>query len=133
MSFSLKLLQTEETEVFSTKEILELLGDPINDEIQIKGKAFRLSSFEGLGAEDFALSNLTFNEEEQLVPAVHNNQFILEKPYRPDAIMVFVNGVYYRHGVNKAFHIHNNLLMWHGPIDLSENDVIVIRFLDYIP
>ena len=131
MSFLLTPLQSEDSETFSTKEILELLGDPINDEILIKGKPYRLSSFIGLGAEDIDLNNFVLNEEEIVVPAIHNNQFTIINPFRPDKSLVFINGINYRHGVNKDFHVMNKNLIWHGQIDLAENDTIVIRYLDY--
>ena len=45
MAFSLSKVVNGERITFSDKLILEILGDVINDEISIDGKAYRISSF----------------------------------------------------------------------------------------
>ncbi len=47
MGFTLRHLRTGETKAFSTKEVLEMLGDPVNDEIVVHNEVYRISSYVG--------------------------------------------------------------------------------------
>ena len=45
MNFTLNKVINGESKSFSLQKILEILGDPTNDEINFDGEAFRISSF----------------------------------------------------------------------------------------
>ena len=42
MGFTLRHLRTGETKAFSTREVLEMLGDPVNDEIVVHNEVYRI-------------------------------------------------------------------------------------------
>jgi hypothetical protein len=54
MAFTLTQVRTGEQKNFSVREILEHLGDPINNEIIIHGESYRINNVQGVigGAAD---------------------------------------------------------------------------------
>lgn len=130
MSFRLTPLHSEESQEFTLLELLELLGDTVNDEILIKGKPYRLSSFEDLGGGGNSPISAVFQTYEFIVNAGDNNTYNLgDHPPLGIATFLTVNGIAYRFGNNKDYHISQNDLLWHGPVDLALGDILVLRAL----
>ncbi len=47
MAFTLTHIRTGEQKDFSVRDILQLLGDPINNEIFIRGESYRINNVQG--------------------------------------------------------------------------------------
>ena len=47
MAFTLTHIRTGEQRDFTIREILQLLGDPINNEIFIRGESYRINNVQG--------------------------------------------------------------------------------------
>ena len=131
MGFRLTPLLSDNAEQFTTKQILELLGDTVNDEININGKVYRISSFAAVDSTDGILPAIIFHTVEYIITPQDNNQFGFDVNIDPNSILCTVNGVIYRYGVQKDFHIANKKLIWHGGVDLKVNDQLIIRYPDY--
>lgn len=131
MAFRLLPLLSENADTFTNQDILELLGDPINDEITLKGKVYRLSSFVGFNDDGGTQPPIIFRTVEYIIAPGNTNQFAFGFTVSPDKILCSVNGILYRYGLDKDFHISHNVLYWHGGVDLALNDQLIIRYLDF--
>ena len=132
MAFSLSKVLDGERITFSDKLILEILGDAINDEIQIDGEAFRISSFISIGGEG---SGQTYVWETIDILITQNNQteFSINQDIDdPTNIFLIINHVLYRYGYQQNFHIANRILYWHGGFEREPTDQMYLRFLTTI-
>jgi hypothetical protein len=129
MAFRLVHIITGETADFSTQDVLDILGDPINDEIVIKGEVYRLSTFEDAGG-DGSLPQVVFRTTEFIVPDSETVDFQFINDASPDSVLLTLNGKVCIYGEDKDFHIAHNVILWHGGL-LHTNDIIVARYLDY--
>jgi hypothetical protein len=105
MGFTLQKVNTEEIITFSTKDLLNLLGDPVNDEIQLLGNTYRISSyFDDTGG--YLPPAVVFGVLEFVVDVNTNNLFNIGNiDPMSDATLLTVNGITYRYGANKDYHL----------------------------
>jgi hypothetical protein len=131
MGFTLRHILTGESINFSTKEILEMLGDTVNDEIIVHDEVYRISSFSGTDSGDGAVPKLVWqNMNFKLSPKVETQNifpFVLDT----DGSNLFftVNGVVYEYGIDKDYHTDGKFLYWHGGFNLDFNDIIYVKYL----
>ena len=106
MAFTLKKVINGESKDFTLQNILEILGDPTNDEINFDGEAYRISSFEdgggtstgGGGAGSGSSSGTVFTWQDYLlfVTVAGQTEIELETAIPEGAnLLLTVNGVYY--------------------------------------
>ena len=132
MAFTLRSVRTGQIHNFSAKEILELIGDRINDEIIIGGEVYRISSCvdyslggggtSSSGSIDWITLELTMAANGETV--FYNPEIITDT----DSVFLTVNSVLYQYGVDRDFHIEGDRLFWHGGFDLEMNDRVVLRY-----
>ena len=132
MAFTLTHIRTGQQINFTIREILQLLGDPINNEIFIHGESYRINNVQGdigSGTEsstwraDWQKIPLTVDESGQTEFSVNVNTT------DPEGLFLAVNGAIYDYGVNSAFDILSGTLNWHGGFNLEPTDHVYIKFL----
>lgn len=130
MTFILQNIRSGQETEFSITDILLLLGDPINDEIKIGKKRFRISSCQ-------EISNGT-GEDRQWVkttlPVTANGQTIFNVQLNTsnlDGIFLVVNNLVYDH--NTSFTVSPTTLTWTGEFPLEISDSVYIKQLKHIP
>ena len=132
MGFTLRHILTGESRNFSTKEILEMLGDTVNDEIIVHDEVYRISSFSATDSGDGTVPKLVWqNINFKLSPKVETQNifpFVLDT----DGSNLFftVNGVVYEYGSDKDYHTDGKFLYWHGGFNLDFNDIIYVKYLE---
>jgi hypothetical protein len=128
MGFTLKHLRTAEVKNFSTKEILEILGDKINDEILVNGEVYRISSFVATDGGDFTPP--TFEWQSATLTAANGaTTFPFGATAETTGLFLTINGILYEYGQNKDFHVANGNLIWHGTFSLDSKDVMIVKWL----
>ncbi len=133
MAFTLTKIRTGEQQNFTVREILELLGDPINNEIVIRGESYRINNVQGdLSSGDSDTS--TWRADWQKIPITVGSsgqtQFSVNvNTNDPEGLFLAVNGAIYDYGVNSAFDISSGTLNWHGGFNLEPTDHVYIKFL----
>ena len=133
MAFSLRTTRDNQLKLFSMKKILEMIGEEINDEINIDGKAYLLSSFVDLGGNGGGGSTYIWNTTNLV--AVSNNQveFYLSNIISDFSnTKLYINGVHYEYGITKAYHIIGRTLQWHGGFELGVDDEIYLKYITSI-
>ena len=132
MAFKIKTVRTGQEKVFSVKEILEFLGEKVNDEILIQGKTYRISSFEEITSDNGGSSS-TWQSQSYTVNKDAQTQFPFADSFTStDSLFLTVNHVLYSYGNDKDFHIEDHLLHWHGAFDLEQADQVEIKYLKTI-
>jgi len=132
MAFTLEEIRSGQLRTFSAKEILELIGDRINDEIIIHDEVYSISS-----CVDFSLDGgggtssgtidwitLELSMESNGETVFYNPELITDT----DSVFLTVNSVLYQYGVTRDFHIEGDRLFWHGGFDLETTDRVVLRY-----
>lgn len=127
MAFSIKSLRSGEAKVFSTKQLLSLVGDPVNDEIVIDGETYRISTCQdisgcGTAAIDWILAEL---------PVTANGQTSFYAPDfidDADSVLLTVNNVLYTQGLTGEYHVDGDRIYWHGAFALETDDRVVLRY-----
>ena len=138
MAFTLTQVRTGQQNNFTVREILELLGDPINDEIIIRGESYRINNVQGdLGGGGGSTDNVTWKADWQKVPLTigvsGQNQFSVNlNTSDPEGLFLAVNGAIYDYGVNSAFDINSGTLNWHGGFNLEPTDHVYIKYLTLV-
>ncbi len=135
MQFILTHINTGAQQTFSTKDLLGILGDRINDEIEIKGQRYRIStalSVDSSGGEGSVPQ--TWRADWQKLPiAISTNaqeEFVVHVNVSdPEGLFLVVNGALYDYGQNSAFHIDGEKLFWHGGFNLETTDNMYIKHL----
>jgi hypothetical protein len=138
MAFTLKKVIDGESKTFTLQDILELLGDPTNDEIFFDGEAFRISSFlissgttsGGVGGSGSS-QGTTFTWQQYLleVTVAGQTEFQLPEVVPPSANLLFtVNGVYYETGPGESYYIQDDKLYWQGSFELDQTDTLRLRY-----
>jgi predicted ester cyclase len=128
MGFTLKHLRTAEVKNFSTKELLEILGDKINDEILVNGEVYRISSFVATDGGDFTPP--TFEWQIAALTATNGaTTFPFNATAETIGLFLTINGILYEYGQNKDFHVANGNLIWHGKFSIQTNDTILVKWL----
>ena len=123
-----KVVNGEET-TFSFQKILELLGDPLNDEIQINGEAYRISSMVSFGGEGSGTSGQTTVWESRDINVLEEGQTTIPINSIEGSIdhELLVNGVNYKNGSSLAYHVTGTTLYWHGAFILEPSDEVILR------
>lgn len=128
MGFTLKHLRTAEVKSFSTKEILEILGDKINDEILLNGEVYRISSFVATDGGDYTPP--TFEWKTVTLSALKGASiFPFNFTSETTGLFLTINGILYEYGIDKDFHVENGKLLWHGGFTLEATDIILVKWL----
>jgi hypothetical protein len=138
MAFTLTQVRTGEQKNFSVLEILELLGDPINNEIIIRGESYRINNVQGdLGDGGGNTDGGNWKADWQKIPLTigtsGQNQFAVNvNTSDPEGLFLAVNGAIYDYGVNSAFDINSGTLNWHGGFNLEPTDHVYIKYLTLV-
>jgi hypothetical protein len=138
MAFTLTQVRTGEQKNFSVLEILELLGDPINNEIIIRGESYRINNVQGdLGGGGGNTDGGNWKADWQKIPLTigtsGQNQFAVNvNTSDPEGLFLAVNGAIYDYGVNSAFDINSGTLNWHGGFNLEPTDHVYIKYLTLV-
>ena len=132
MSFTLKKVINGEVQLFSTKKFLEILGDTANDEINLDGEAYRISSFVLIGGsgtgETYIWQTLSLTISETGQQIIILSEAITET----NSLQLFINGVIYCYGNLKSYHISDTTLHWHGGFILEPTDSIYLKYVKTI-
>ncbi len=128
MAFTLTHIRTGEQRGFTIREILQLLGDPVNNEILIRGESFRINDVQG----DIGGGN--WRADWQKIPmAIEQSgqtEFSIDlNTNDPEGLFLAVNGAIYDYGINSAFDIDSGTLNWHGGFNLEPADHVYIKYL----
>ena len=127
MAFTLTHIRTGEQQTFTVQVLLEKLGDPINDEIIIKGEAYRIA-----GVQESATGTVSGNWQRETIEVTESDQTEFDVDINtsdPEGLFLVVNGALFDYGLNGAFHIADTTLYWHGRFNLSPSDQVYIKFL----
>jgi hypothetical protein len=126
MAFILQNIRSGEEKEFSIKDLLSILGDPINDEIKIGKKKYRISSCQELssaaGQEKQWIKttlNVTENGQSQFNISIDQND--------TEGIFMVVNNLVYDY--NTSFYVDASKVYWTGDFPLEINDQIYIKQL----
>lgn len=131
MAFRLSTVRTGAVQVFSIQTILALLGDAINDEIELEGDAYRISSYDPLDGE---LPTVAARADWKKIPLTITSPGQTHFPFEgtdgdPEGMFLVVNGLVYDYGVQSAFHLDNAQIYWHGGFELDPTDILYIKQL----
>lgn len=129
MGFTLRHILTGESRNFSTKEILEMLGDTVNDEIIVHDEVYRISSFRGTDSGDVSQPILKWVEIQFTFSPMTGNIFPFTVNIEGKALFFSINGLLYEYGYEKDFHIEGSYLFWHGSFNLETTDIIIVKYL----
>lgn len=127
MAFTLTHIRTGEPQTFTVQVLLEKLGDPINDEIIIKGEAYRIA-----GVQESATGTVSGNWQRETIEVAESDQTEFDVDINtsdPEGLFLVVNGALFDYGLNGAFHIAGTTLHWHGRFNLSPTDQVYIKYL----
>jgi hypothetical protein len=134
MAFTLTQLSTGEPRDFTIREILELLGDPINDEIKIHGQIYRIGNVQGdlTGGVNGGSIRADWKKYTLFVTQSGQNSFEVNLiTDDPEGLFLVVNGALFDYGVQGAFHIEGSILYWHGRFNLELTDLIYLKYLTF--
>lgn len=132
MAYTLTHIPTGQQRNFTVREILELLGDPINDEIIIHGQRYRIQNVQGDigGGGGGGITSADWKKQTIAVNYSGQNSFEVNiSTIDPEGLFLVVNGALYDYGNEGAFHIAQNILHWHGNFNLETTDNIYIKYL----
>lgn len=134
MAFTLFKIRNGEQKNFTVREILELLGDPINNEIFIHGESYRISDVQGDLSSGGGTDSSTWKADWQKIPITVDvsgqTQFSISvNTNDPEGLFLAVNGAIYDYGINSAFDIDSSTLNWHGGFNLEPTDHVYIKYL----
>ena len=132
MPFILQNIRNGQETEFSISDILLLLGDPINDEIKIGKKKFRISTCQELTSGGGSGEFQQWVKTNLVVTANGQTQFnaLVDQSNREGLFMVVNNLVY---DYNTSFHVDSSKVYWTGDFALETTDTIYIKQLKYIP
>ena len=126
MGFEVRKVRDGERVSFSIREILKLLGDKINDEIQIEGEVYRISSCRETSSVSL---EQTLNWVEIQIQVDYESQSIFTIEIQTEdyeSIQLKVNSIPYSY--EKDFHIEQARLLWHGEFSLDPSDQITLSY-----
>ena len=133
MAFTLTHIRTGEQRDFSILEILQLLGDPVNNEIIIRGESYRINDVQGDlggGSSDGSAWRADWQKIPMTVSESGQTQFSISiNTSDPEGLFLAVNGAIYDYGINSAFDIDSGTLNWHGGFNLEPSDHVYIKYL----
>lgn len=133
MAFQIRKVGSGSVATFTIQDLLGLLGDPVNDEVRIHGRQYRISSaveLDGGGGTVGALPLPDWQRTPLVVSQSGQTAFQAELPATdPEGLLLVVNGAVYDHGPDSAFHVQGGTLYWHGPFALETSDSIYLKHL----
>jgi len=134
MLFKLTNIRNRIQKTFSTKDLLSLLGDRINDQIRFGKEVYRLSSLQEINPESENPENLIWKPEWVKTNLIVATSGQVDFPFEPnindpEGLFLVVNGAMFDHGAQSAFHVQDSLLHWHGRFNLETTDVVYIKYL----
>jgi len=131
MAFTLTHIRTGEQRDFSILEILQLLGDPINNEIFIRGESYRINNVQGdIGGGGGGNWRADWQKIPMAVEQSGQTEFSIDiNTADPEGLFLAVNGAIYDYGINSAFDIDSGTLNWHGGFNLEPTDHVYIKYL----
>jgi len=131
MAFTLTHIRTGEQRDFTIREILQLLGDPINNEIFIRGESYRINNVQGdIGGGGGANWRADWQKIPMVVEQSGQTEFSIDiNTADPEGLFLAVNGAIYDYGINSAFDIDSGTLNWHGGFNLEPSDHVYIKYL----
>jgi len=126
MGFSLKEIRSGAPELFDLQAILNLLGDTINDEIELGENRYRITSFQEIGSGGTGASN-TWTSFAISIPNVGTSIFSLEgRLIDVSNLFLSLNNVLYKYG--QDFSIESGNLHWQGAFELEPSDSLQLRY-----
>lgn len=130
MTFILQNIRSGQPKEFSIKDLLSILGDPVNDEIRIGKQRFRISTCVELGGTEGEANQwlkipitVTVNGQTQFAIQLDTSNL--------DGIFMVVNNLVYDH--NTSFTVSPTTLNWIGEFPLEISDSVYIKQLKHIP
>ncbi len=134
MLFKLTNIRNRIQKTFSTKDLLNLIGDRVNDEIRFGKERYRISSLEDLDSGGPTSGNLVWrpewNKTNLAVSISGQVEFHFEPNINdPEGLFLVVNGALFDHGSHSAFHVDEGVLHWHGRFSLEPTDVVYVKYL----
>lgn len=130
MGFSLKEIRSGAPELFDIQVLLELLGDPINDEIELGENRYRITSFQEIGSESSVGTPHTPHSWVSFaigIPNVGASIFSLEgRLIDVSNLFLSLNNVLYKYG--QDFSIESGNLHWQGQFELEPSDSLLLRY-----
>lgn len=133
MAFTLTHIRTGEQINFTIRDILQMLGDPINNEILIQGESYRINNVQGDiggGSSDGSTWRADWQKIPMTVGVSGQTQFSISiNTSDPEGLFLAVNGAIYDYGINSAFDIDSGTLNWHGGFNLEPSDHVYIKYL----
>ena len=133
MAFTLTHIRTGEQKDFSVRDILQLLGDPINNEIIIGGESYRINDVQGDlggGGSDGSTWRADWQKIPMTVGVSGQTQFSISiNTSDHEGLFLAVNVAIYDYGINSAFDIDSGTLNWHGGFNLEPSDHVYIKYL----
>ena len=131
MAFTLTHIRTGEQRDFTVLAILQLLGDPINNEIFIRGESYRINNVQGdIGGGGGGNMRADWQKIPMVVEQSGQTEFSIDiNTADPEGLFLAVNGAIYDYGINSAFDIDSGTLNWHGGFNLEPTDHVYIKYL----
>jgi hypothetical protein len=141
MAFEIRKVGSTSKKTFNIRDLLALLGDKTNDEVRIGDISYRISTateLDGGGGGSVGVidpANLPLPIVDWIKVPIEITQaaqayFPVSVPYGdPEGLFLVVNGAMYDHGVNSAFHISEDTLIWHGGFNLEVSDNMYLKYL----
>jgi hypothetical protein len=132
MPFILENIRNGQETEFSIRDLLLLIGDPINDEIKIGKKKFRISSCQELSSGSPSADDRQWIKTILPVSANGQTQFNVSiDQNNTDGIFMVVNNLVYDY--NHSFYIVASKVYWTGDFALETTDSVYIKQLQHIP
>ncbi len=134
MLFKLTNIRTRIQKTFSTKDLLGLIGDRVNDEIRFGKERYRISTIQELDGQSSESGALIWRPEWNKVNLIVTTSGQMDFPFEPSAgdpegLFLVVNGALFDHGSHSAFHVDGGVLHWHGRFNLEPTDVVYVKYL----
>lgn len=132
MAFKLQNIRSGQETEFSITDILLLLGDPINDEIRIGKKKFRISSCQEISSGNGTNEFQQWVKTDLIVTSNGQAQFnVSVDQNNKEGLFMVVNNLVYDY--NTSFYVDSTKVYWTGDFSLETTDTIYIKQLKYIP
>jgi hypothetical protein len=133
MTFKLKNIQTGLFQNFRIKQILELLGDTIDDQLRIKDQVFEISSCIETDSSGTGINSFQWVKNILTVSVAGQTEFVFpHEILDTEGLFLTINGILCEYGQNADFYIANGKLIWNGVYQLEQVDKINIKYLQII-
>jgi hypothetical protein len=134
MLFKLTNIRTRIQKTFSTKDLLSLLGDRVNDEIRFGKERYRISTLQEVDGGSSNSSSLIWKPEWTKIDLIVSTSGQMDFAFSaevndPEGLFLVINGALFDHGSHSAFHVDGGILHWHGRFNLEPTDVVYVKYL----